>query len=263
MMPSSISQQWNGSIWENSNKITSTFDANNNLITMLSQDWNGSSWVNSGKSVATYDVHNNMKAYTYQYWAGTAWINSDKGAYTYDANGNCTSEIIQMWYGLTWANSSKNSSIYDSNNNLTSSLSEIWDGTKWSKQFHTKQTYDVNGFVTMSTSGNWNDDGTILKDGDSTVTYFKTITGIRNLSSLEKGLTIAPNPFNTQTTITFLEEQKNTIVTILDILGNTIRAINFSGTQLLIEKGELDPGVYFILIVDQKNKVINSKIVLQ
>ncbi len=75
-------------------------------------------------------------------------------------------------------------------------------------------------------------------------------------------VSIAPNPFTEQTTITFTEEQKNVSVKIIDMLGKEINTINFSGQQLIIEKGEMKQGIYFVEIANQGN-VITKKIIVQ
>lgn len=74
---------------------------------------------------------------------------------------------------------------------------------------------------------------------------------------------IYPNPFNLQTTITFNQEQKNITLKIFDVLGKELKTINFTGRQLLIEKGEMKAGVYFVQVIDSNKNVVNRKIVVQ
>lgn len=81
-------------------------------------------------------------------------------------------------------------------------------------------------------------------------------------SGLENNFSIAPNPFNNQTTITFAEEQRNTNIKIIDVLGKEIRAKSFSGEQFVIEKGEMKQGIYFVQILSSK-EIINKKIIVQ
>lgn len=77
------------------------------------------------------------------------------------------------------------------------------------------------------------------------------------------GIKISPNPFNLQTCMSFDKEQKNIIVKIMDVLGKEIKTTNFTGTQLIIEKGEMKEGMYFVQITDENKKVINKKILIQ
>lgn len=74
---------------------------------------------------------------------------------------------------------------------------------------------------------------------------------------------IFPNPFTTQTILSFSEEQKNTVIKITDILGNEIKTITFSGRELTIERGDMCNRIYFVQITDERKNVINKKIIVQ
>ena len=75
-------------------------------------------------------------------------------------------------------------------------------------------------------------------------------------------ISIALNPFTSQTTITVKKEQNNTTIKITDVFGHEIKTINFSGKQLVIEKGEMENGIYLIQSVDQKKNVEIKKLVV-
>ena len=75
--------------------------------------------------------------------------------------------------------------------------------------------------------------------------------------------TISPNPFSSETTITFVEMQKNIVIKIMDMLGKEIKTINFTGKQLTIEKEELLPGIYFVKIISESKNSPNKKIIIQ
>ena len=87
--------------------------------------------------------------------------------------------------------------------------------------------------------------------------------GVTAMNNEESGIIIYPNPFTSQTTISFSEEQKHTTIIITDVLGKEIKTINFSGKQCIIEKGEMSNGIYFVRIEDEKKNVINRKIIIQ
>ena len=78
-----------------------------------------------------------------------------------------------------------------------------------------------------------------------------------------KEISVSPNPFASQTTITFNEEQKNTTLYIRDALGKIIRKETFSGKQFVIEKGNITAGIYFVETTDEKKNVTNTKIIIQ
>ncbi len=78
-----------------------------------------------------------------------------------------------------------------------------------------------------------------------------------------KKVSVSPNPFTYQTTITFNEEQKNTIIYIRDVLGKEIRREIFSGKQFVIGKGNITAGIYFVQTTDEKKNLTNNKIIVQ
>jgi len=75
-------------------------------------------------------------------------------------------------------------------------------------------------------------------------------------------ITIAPNPFTSQTTITFSEEQKNALIKVVNVLGEEIKTINFTGKQLTIDKGAMPAGIYFLQIQTEKG-LENRKVVVE
>lgn len=84
-----------------------------------------------------------------------------------------------------------------------------------------------------------------------------------NINETKPLILIYPNPFTSQATITFSEEQRKTIVVITDLLGQVIKSINFTGRQLIIDKEEMKTGVYFVQTTDEKMNVIKEKIIIQ
>jgi len=87
-------------------------------------------------------------------------------------------------------------------------------------------------------------------------------TSTYEFSNTVNDITIAPNPFKTNTTITFTEMQKNTLIKINDTFGNEMKRVNFTGTQLMIEKEKLKAGIYFVQIIDEHKNICTKKIVV-
>jgi len=73
---------------------------------------------------------------------------------------------------------------------------------------------------------------------------------------------ISPNPFSFQTTFYFNNPQKNLTIKIIDISGKEIKRINFSGTELTIDKGEMNAGIYLMQTIDEKKNVCNKKLII-
>lgn len=74
---------------------------------------------------------------------------------------------------------------------------------------------------------------------------------------------IAPNPFDSQTTIFFNKEYHNAVLRITDILGKELKAIKFNGKKLILEKDGLVPGVYSVQITTEEGYFITEKIIIQ
>ena len=77
------------------------------------------------------------------------------------------------------------------------------------------------------------------------------------------GLTIYPNPFDYQTTINFEQELQDVTIKLIDVLGKEIKTLNYSGSQIVIEKGEMNKGVYFVQVIDENKNVTTKKIIIQ
>jgi hypothetical protein len=86
-------------------------------------------------------------------------------------------------------------------------------------------------------------------------------TGIETFSTNDK-ITVFPNPFNSQTTIYFNEAQKQATVEILDVLGNKMKTLKFTGKELLITKDEMTAGIYFLQLTVDNRKRVTKKIVI-
>ena len=123
-------------------------------------------------------------------------------------------------------------------------------------------TGETNNYYAPLLDGNYaciiNQNGCI----DTSACYYVLGDGVTNLAAADD-ITIAPNPFTDETTITFSEEQKNTLIKITDIVGKEIKSVILSAARNLnIEKGEMSNGIYFVQIINEKG-IVNKKIVVQ
>lgn len=90
-----------------------------------------------------------------------------------------------------------------------------------------------------------------------------TLTRINDYVAEDHLFSIYPNPFTFETTINFTSEQKNTSVKITDVLGKEVKSVLFTGKTLLIERGEMKSGIYFVTITDENKNTVNRKIIVQ
>ena len=86
---------------------------------------------------------------------------------------------------------------------------------------------------------------------------------VKELTMDNNQWSIAPNPFTYSTTLSFNTEQKQTVIKIMDVLGKQNRTLYFSGKQLVIEKGNLENGIYFIQITNTNGNTTYRKMVVQ
>lgn len=94
--------------------------------------------------------------------------------------------------------------------------------------------------------------------------FVAKIDNVLGTQSFVKNEIIAyPNPFSHQCSIIFENQQTNTIVKLIDMLGKEVKTINFTGKELSIERGNLSPGMYLININDEENHHNNTKIIIQ
>ncbi len=93
------------------------------------------------------------------------------------------------------------------------------------------------------------------------VWYSSISMGIKELA-INNEISISPNPFTSQTTISFNKELQSATIKIVDVVGKEVKNINFSGKEIILEKGELRVGVYFVQ-VQSEERIYNKKIIIQ
>ena len=116
----------------------------------------------------------------------------------------------------------------------------------------TSQTYTVAGVGVYTV---------VVTVGGCSAESLRYSTGI-NEYLFDNSVTVSPNPFTSQTTISFTEEQKNTTIKLTDMLGKVQQSTLFSGKEFVLEKGLLSSGIYFISITSEQG-IVNRKIVIQ
>ena len=89
------------------------------------------------------------------------------------------------------------------------------------------------------------------------------LTNVKETQDYSDIILIYPNPFTTQTNIIFKSEQKNATIKVIDLLGNVIKVISFTGSQLLIDKAEIKSGIYFVQASDDQKQICSRKIIIQ
>jgi photosystem II stability/assembly factor-like uncharacterized protein len=175
--------------------------------------------------------------------AGVTWTTIPSGTTTDNLTGMA---FIDPTHGFVMGG--------NSGSNIGSRIETTNSGTTWTYSLPGTAFIERIAFFSPNLGYAAGFSGTILK-------YTNTI-GIEE-NHMENNMTIYPNPFDAQSTISFDKEQKNVTVKIIDILGKEVRSMNFSGKELLIEKGNLQAGSYFVQIIDEKKNVSSKTIIIK
>ena len=107
---------------------------------------------------------------------------------------------------------------------------------------------------------------TIVNSG-GVAAFCSVYTSVENITS-ENEINIYPNPFTSQTTISFSSEQKNTTIKIMDVLGNEIlKQVQNYGRSVTLDMSGYAKGIYFVQITTSagsvNENVVNKKVVVQ
>jgi len=152
---------------------------------------------------------------------------------------------------------------YDSVNSCYYYFEPLWGYDEYGKGLGLKSHY----YNTCSMGGWGCEEGLFLlyykkgTDSCGTAPIIPLPTNV-NESKFATSFKISPNPFSSKTVLTFFDEQKNSVITITNFLGEEVRKINFSGRQLTLEKESLKNGMYFVQVDDRKN-IFTLKLIVQ
>ncbi len=92
--------------------------------------------------------------------------------------------------------------------------------------------------------------------------WVRLTTGIEE-NAFAKQVSVFPNPLKSQTTISFSEAVQNATIQIRDLLGSEVKTIHFTGKQYILEKEEMNAGIYFVQITDEKKNSILKKVIVE
>ncbi len=80
------------------------------------------------------------------------------------------------------------------------------------------------------------------------------------------GITISPNPFTSETTITFNKEQLNTTIKVIDVTGREIKNLEqiiHNTTHTTLDMRGYAKGVYILPITDDNKNTTNKKVIIE
>jgi hypothetical protein len=272
--------EWNtyNNTWENKYKYITTYN-NGNIETIYSYMWNSNNWNSYRKEDYSYTNNNNTEIVEFE-WNGNSWEYKEKTIMDYDAN-NMFTKVVYLEYNSTTNSWDNNDSTNYTNQSMNIDYYENyeWSGTAWEKSEKDDFTHDNNYASSDLLLPNvYTEDEEILSyfthmlnhvaiyEGDGSNWeldikanfYYSEI----NINSIEKNntpsISITPNP----TTGNFYINNINSTlkVEIYDISGKQVKKLILNESNL-IDISELNNGLYFIVITDNKNVTFTKKII--
>jgi len=155
----------------------------------------------------------------------------------------------------------------------------FWDRALTQSEIQQKKCFYLNTVVESGLVGYWKMNegtGTTIFDASTSansgiisgatfiqdLNCFTGTVDLKNLSDIDNA-SVFPNPFSFATTFKSNEELQNASLSIYTVLGQEVKQINnISGNEILIERGNLPAGIYFISISQNNERIILKKIVI-
>lgn len=202
-----VSKLWQVSIWENTSKISYTYDGSGNMTMWLSQIW-VLNWQNQQRDSMVYvDGHDTLSVI--QNWVSNAWENVNKNRYMYDGGGDLIVDLYYTWSESAWDSAGKDEYTYDANHNQILDMVSQWHTTQWDTTEKTVSIYQASLAVPIGSEN------------------------IPHTFELKQNY---PNPFNPSTVIGYSLSQRSMVeINVFNVLGQKIRTL---------ENGWQPAGVY-------------------
>lgn len=254
-----IHERWTNNVWENSVKVSSTYDANGHLTVNDIKMWEQNNWKNNQIDDYLYNSDGLTTQITRQKWNDSTkkWENFSQSTYTYTNAQKILVETMSIWENNKWIKRGVYTSSYDKNNFLTYHLHQDWDDALsiWVNQQQSTYTNNPNGTINQELVELWRNK---LWENFYRLTYtYDNNLGIDDLSKSE--FKIFPNPTSDFINV-HLEESGDTKVSIIDGIGNIIRKQNFVENEFSVNVMNLNKNVYFIKL-EREGKVLTRKFI--
>lgn len=109
-------------------KAKFTYDANNNLLSIVDNTYQSGTWVYDKRKTYTY-TGNDVATYTIEQWdiTNSRWVLTSLQEYSYNANGDVNVIVTSNWDGSNWVKVCRNTYTYDANRNKLTDEREDWN----------------------------------------------------------------------------------------------------------------------------------------
>lgn len=165
--------QTSESQWMEANKISYSYNTNNKVVVVLNEEFdsNTDSFKESSRTNNTYNSNGYLTQFLDQDWSGSAWENSYKTDLTY--NGNLVSGGLSYeWVDNNWSKVENVTIVYNDNETIKSFALATWDGTGWVDESGINFSYDGGDNLLSKVRYAWN--GSAFEDDSKTEYTYDT-----------------------------------------------------------------------------------------
>lgn len=168
---------------------------------------------------------------------------------------------LDEWNGSSYDSLERATTSYDEFNNISEELSETYNGSEWELDYWTKytHTYNTDGALLQTIEQDY--DGTEFVNANKYV-YSNFFTGLRNIAYNNASVNIYPNPISDKAYISIGNKNEAQFF-MYDMTGRMVNSLVISNGEAVIEKGNLQQGVYFFRLVDAAGAVSTGKVVIR
>lgn len=257
-------------------KTTNIYDSNDRLAELHHQIWSDSVFVNlshvfytydgSGKAIDVLLMAWNHDSARYDTSGRTTNIVWHKWVTTLD-NSLMQSYESQEWNGTTFEQDIRVNTIYDSHDNIIEEKNESWDNNNyWLIEYWNKYilTYNSNDVLTQKITQLWDGDS-LVNNKRELYDNFLLYNGLQHLTKQSTPLTIYPNPFEASATIEIpsFNHSENMVLVVYDLLGRSVLTQPIDAPKTILEKGDLQQGLYTFRLMENNTVTHSGKLVIK
>jgi hypothetical protein len=272
-------------VWKTGVKDSYTYDAAGNWTSRLSQNWDGTSWNDFWKYTYTYNADNNRTEEYQEYWLNNVHNPITHIFYQYNNNGLLTSDSVKGWDTMLslWLDARHHIYTYDLNENhistedylmmantptgvkyqkfiftyngdqISSMVTQDWDGS-WKNTYRLQLAFDANNNPTSATESTWNTTSNTFESvhwDNKYLLYYEDYNdlGVAEQAKNKIDFDIFPNPSKDKFQVRS-DNEKIQQLRITDLQGKTVyqnqSAIN--SNMVTISTAALPEGTYILQI---------------
>lgn len=251
-----------GSPLKNSERVTYTYNAQNQMLTEVSEDWDDNvspaAWVKNSKSVYEY-ANGKLATQLDSFWTtNNVYVFQEKITYEYNANGKLVRNYQKDQFDVE---TGRTTFTYNSAGYLIEELNETKSGSIYSMNSKDSIILDASNMITQQFAYSF--DFTLNKVVlNERMNALGSAVGIFTGNKLLKQLLAYPNPTQGVLNIN-LNGNTDKSVEVFNVLGDKVMELELNSTQNSIDLSALDNGIYTIRVNstqgNYQNKIILNK----